>query len=69
MDMMSDKTHTKPAFSALFALNMALTTEHGWVFSDEELKTWLEAAGFYQFQANSLPPPMPHWLARAVKPQ
>lgn len=69
MDMMTDQTHTKPAFSALFALNMALTTEHGWVFSDQELKGWLEAAGFDQFRAEPLPPPMPHWLARAVKPR
>ncbi|MCP3953430.1 MAG: methyltransferase domain-containing protein, partial [Desulfobacterales bacterium] len=37
MDMMTDKTHTKPKFSALFAVNMALTTDSGWVFSDAEL--------------------------------
>jgi len=69
LDMMTDSTHTQPKFSALFALNMALTTPHGWVFSEDELKAWLAEAGFQSFQRRPLPPPMPHWLASAVKPQ
>ena len=40
MDMMTDATGAAPEFSALFAVNMALTTHHGWVFSDEQLRTW-----------------------------
>lgn len=68
MDMMTDETRAAPAFSALFALNMALTTENGWVFSDADLRGWLEDAGFAGFSVQPLPPPMPHWLARAVKP-
>ncbi len=68
MDMMTDETHTAPQFSALFALTMALTTEHGWVFSSEELKGWLEEAGFVDFKVSPLPPPLPHWLASARKP-
>ena len=28
MDMMTDATHTQPPFSALFAVNMALTTQN-----------------------------------------
>ncbi len=67
MDMMTDATHTQPQFSALFAVNMALTTENGWVFSDEELKGWLTEAGFSGFSVKPLPPPMPHWLATALK--
>ncbi|MDT8390601.1 MAG: methyltransferase [Lentisphaeria bacterium] len=67
MDMMTDETHTKPAFSALFAVNMALTTTNGWVFSDAELKGWLTEAGFSGFSVAPLPPPMPHWLATVVK--
>ncbi len=67
LDMMTDPSHTAPKFSALFALNMALTTEHGWVFSEEELKGWLLEAGFEDFSCRPLPPPMPHWLATAVK--
>ena len=68
MDMMTDATHTAPAFSALFALTMALTTENGWVFSSDELQGWLEEAGFRDFEVQPLPPPLPHWLAKARKP-
>jgi SAM-dependent methyltransferase len=67
MDMMTDRTRAQPAFSALFAVNMALTAEHGWVFSDEDLKLWLENAGFADFAVRPLAPPMPHWLASAYK--
>jgi ubiquinone/menaquinone biosynthesis C-methylase UbiE len=67
MDMMTDSTCINPRFSALFAVNMALTAEHGWVFSDSELKNWIHKAGFSDFSINHLPPPMPHWLATARK--
>jgi SAM-dependent methyltransferase len=68
MDMMTDATHTRPPFSALFAVNMALTTESGWVFSDAELRAWMEGAGLQDFTVAALPSPMPHWLASAKKP-
>lgn len=68
MDMMTNKSHIKPVFSALFAVNMALSTEHGWVFSDEELKGWLKSAGFRHFKVKQFPKPMMHWLAWAEKP-
>ncbi len=68
LDMMTDSSHTAPKFSALFALNMALTTEHGWVFSEDEIKSWLTGAGFKNFSCRPLPPPLPHWLAFARKP-
>lgn len=67
LDMMTDRTHTAPKFSALFAVNMALTTENGWVFSDEELKGWMREAGFEPGETRSVPPPMPHWLVIAIK--
>lgn len=67
MDMMTDASHTRPRFSAMFAVNMALTTANGWVFSDEELAGWLKEAGFIDFECRPLPPPMPHWLAMARK--
>ena len=67
LDMMTDATHTAPKFSALFAVNMALTTENGWVFSDEELKGWMREAGFEPGETRPVPPPMPHWLVDAVK--
>ena len=65
LDMMTDATHTAPKFSALFGLNMALTTENGWVFSDEELKGWMREAGFEPGDTRTAPPPMPHWLVTA----
>src|SRR5215469_13950720 len=68
MDMMTDPTHTAPKFSALFAVNMALTATSGWVFSSAELTSWMEAAGFAEISINPLPPPIPHWLAGARKP-
>jgi len=67
MDMMTDTTHAAPTFSALFAVNMSLTTHDGWVFSDEQLHTWLTAAGFSNVTISPLAPPMPHWLAEANK--
>lgn len=68
MDLMTDHTHTRPKFSALFAVNMALTTDNGWVFADSELEGWMREAGFTDFRVQPLPPPMPHWFASARKP-
>jgi ubiquinone/menaquinone biosynthesis C-methylase UbiE len=65
LDMMTDSSRARPKFSALFSLNMALTTERGRVFSDEDLAGWLAEAGFSDFSCRPLPPPMPHWLASA----
>lgn len=65
LDLMTDRSHAWPRFSALFAVNMALTTEHGWVFSDDELRGWLSEAGFEECAIHPVPPPMPHWLATA----
>ena len=68
MDMMTDATHANPPFSAMFAVNMALTKEHGWVFSDDELRGWMKEAGFQDFTVKPLPPPAPHWMASGRKP-
>lgn len=68
LDMMTDQTRCRPPFSALFAVNMALTAEHGWVFSDQDIMGWLDEAGFVDCQCRPCPPPMPHWLAQARKP-
>jgi len=67
MDIMTDASHTAPKFSALFAVNMALTSNNGWVFSDKELEQWLIAAGFSHMEVQPLPHPMPHWLLSARK--
>ena len=65
LDMMTDATHAAPKFSALFGLNMALTTASGWVFSDGELKGWMREAGFEPGDTRKAPTPMPHWLVTA----
>lgn len=67
LDMMTDASRTQPPFSALFAVNMALTTHNGWVFSDFELKDWMAKAGFIPGETCKMPPPMPHWLVTATK--
>ena len=67
LDMMTDASRTRPKFSALFSVNMALTSENGWVFSDEDLRGWLAEAGFRDVSVRPLGPPMPHWLASAGK--
>jgi cyclopropane fatty-acyl-phospholipid synthase-like methyltransferase len=67
LDMMTDKTRSRPTYSSLFALKMALFTADGWVFSDEDLKGWLADAGFVDITVEELPP-LPHWLATARKP-
>ena len=66
LDMMTDSTRTAPKFSALFAVNMALTTVNGWVFSDCELKEWMREAGFEPGDVRPVPPPMSHWLVDGV---
>ena len=68
LDMMTDATRTAPKFSALFAVNMALTTSDGWVFSDAELKCWMREAGFEPGETVCVPPPMPHWLVSGTRP-
>ena len=68
LDMMTGPDRTTPPFSALFAINMALTAQNGWVFSDAELRGWCEAAGLTAFDCRPVPPPMPHFLAKAAKP-
>ena len=67
LDLMTDSTRTAPTFSALFAVNMALTTTNGWVFSDAELKGWMREAGLVPQDTVPLAPPMPHWLVAARK--
>jgi len=67
MDIMTDETRTVPPAAALFALNMALTSPHGCVFSHVDLQHWMEQAGLQDFSVEVLPPPALHWLARGRK--
>jgi ubiquinone/menaquinone biosynthesis C-methylase UbiE len=67
LDMMTDASRARPKFSALFSVNMALTTDDGWAFSEDDLAGWLAEAGFRDLSSRPLPPPMPHRLASAFK--
>jgi SAM-dependent methyltransferase len=67
LDTMTDETHTRPVFSALSALNQALTTGGGCVFSYTELRRWMEGLSLCDFNVEALPAPAPYWLAKARK--
>lgn len=67
LDLMTDASRCHPPFSALFAVNMALTTENGWVFSDADILGWMHEAGFARPSCRPLPPPMPHWLVQGER--
>lgn len=67
LDMMTDRTHANPPFSALFGVNMALSMPNGGVFSDAEIGDMLRKAGFSVSKTVAAPPPMPHWLVSGVK--
>jgi hypothetical protein len=40
-------------------VNMARTTNSGWLFASDELGGWTQAAGFADFNVPPLPPPIP----------
>lgn len=58
--MFDDEAKTEPALSALFALNMMLTSEQGSTHSRPEMLRWMADAGFDRMHSETLPPPMSH---------
>ena len=44
-DFIVDEDRTRPAFAAVFALNMLVGTEAGDTYTEAEVKAWMEAAG------------------------
>jgi len=67
-DMMLDEAKAQPVFSALFSLQMMLTSREGGVFAAAECVNWLQAAGFTAAQAQPLPPPLPYTVVSARVP-
>ena len=57
---------TEPAFALMFAVQMLVNTEHGDTFSFNEIKGWLEDAGFKKVRQLKAPGPSP--LILATKP-
>jgi len=45
-EFFTDDTKTQPPYSALFGINMLVNTERGDVYSENEVRGWLESAGF-----------------------
>jgi O-methyltransferase len=57
---------TEPLPSLMFAVNMLVNTEEGDTFSFNEIKSWLEEAGFKDARTLEVPGPSP--LVLATKP-
>jgi hypothetical protein len=66
-DHILDDSLTHPPVGAIFSLLMLLTTEHGRCYSFNELRSWLEAAGFRQISQILLPYPLTSSLVIAEK--
>ena len=58
--------HTKPLPSLMFAVQMLVNTEKGDTFSFNQIKNWLEEAGFKKVRKLEAPGPSP--LVLATKP-
>lgn len=67
-DVMLDLARTHPVFSALFSIQMMLTSEAGGVFAAEECHRWMNALGMNEVEAVGLPPPLPYTLVLGKKP-
>lgn len=57
-DHILDDSLTQPPVGAIFALLMLLTTEQGRCYSFNEVKAWLQEAGFKAVKQILLPPPL-----------
>ena len=50
-----DQSRTSPVHSALFSVNMLVSTEHGRCYSPYEMKQWLRDTGFHHVFEKHLP--------------
>lgn len=57
-DHILDMTRTQPPVGAIFSLLMLLTTQSGRCYGFDEIKVWLENAGFHRVTQIDLPPPL-----------
>jgi len=68
--MFEDDSKTSPPLSALFALNMMLTSEAGSTHAQTAFLRWLADTGFIDARVERLPPPMSHIATiTATKPR
>lgn len=68
-DMMLDETGTQPVFSALFSLQMLLTSHGGASYPESQLRGWLTDTGFTDLRTTSLAPRLPYTIVTAFKPR
>jgi len=66
-DHILDSTRTRPPVGAVFSLLMLLTTQSGRCYGFDEIKTWLDEAGFHGVTQVDLPPPLTSSLVIAEK--
>lgn len=64
-----DDSRDRPLFPALFSLNMLLCTPHGKAYSEGEIRTLLEAAGFEQVARLALELPNGAGVMCGLKPR
>jgi DNA-binding transcriptional ArsR family regulator len=67
-DVFTDEGGCRPAFAAMFGLNMMLTAPDGGVHADADVGRWMQQAGLREPRVVPLPPPMPHRVVLATKP-
>jgi ubiquinone/menaquinone biosynthesis C-methylase UbiE len=67
LDVMVEEDIINSKFASLFGLNMALTHETGWVFSNTQLSNWLSQSNFKNQKIISLPKSLPYVLFSAEK--
>ncbi|MBU0763456.1 MAG: methyltransferase domain-containing protein, partial [Bacteroidetes bacterium] len=48
-DFVMEECRTKPAYGAIFAMNMLVATPSGDTYTEEEVKTWMKKAGLSDF--------------------
>lgn len=65
-DMLTNSERTAPVFPLLFAVNMLIHTQDGDTFSFDEIRSWLEQAGFEKVRLVDVPAVSP--LILATKP-
>lgn len=65
-EFLVNEDRTGPVGSLLFAANMLVNTDDGDTFSFEQIRNWLEAAGFKDARLLEAPGPSP--LILATKP-
>ena len=66
-DHILNPTRVEPPVGAIFSLLMLLTTESGRCYSFDEIKSWMERAGFSQVRQIDLSPPLTSSLVIGTK--